>query len=81
MVGHLLVSISSYLHPPTAATFCLIYLSGFDSFSMSVSRAIDACHFLIELAACGEWEGGRMLACPRTLLPWSDHLSFFGPPG
>ena len=54
MEGEILASIGSYLHPPTAGSFCLIFLSGFSSFPMSVASAIDTCHFMIELAACGK---------------------------
>lgn len=56
MEGELLASIGSYLHPPTAGSFCLIFLSGFSSFPMSVASAIDNCHFMIALAACGKRE-------------------------
>jgi hypothetical protein len=59
MEGELLASIGSHLHPPTAGSFCLIFLSGFSSFPTSMASAIDTCHFMIELAACGERERER----------------------
>lgn len=60
MERRLLASLLLFLHPPYAGTFCLIFLCGFRSFPMSVSFAIDTCHFLIELAACGKKERERI---------------------
>jgi hypothetical protein len=54
--GELLASLGSYLHPPTAGSFCLIFMSRFSSFPMPVASAIDTCHFMIKLAACSKRE-------------------------
>jgi hypothetical protein len=48
----IVASLGSYLHPPTASTFCLIFLSGFTNLPISVSSAVETCLFMIELAAC-----------------------------
>ena len=45
----IVASLGSYLHPPTASTFCLILLSGFINLPVS---AVETCLFVIELAAC-----------------------------
>lgn len=48
----IVASLGSYLHPPLASTFCLIFLSGFTNLPISVSSAVETCLFMIELAAC-----------------------------
>lgn len=48
----IVASLGTYLHPPTASTFCLIFLSGFTNLLISVSYAVEKCLFMIELAAC-----------------------------
>ena len=46
---------SSYMYPPTANSFCLMFLStGFPSISTPMSTVIESCQFMIELATCGE---------------------------
>jgi hypothetical protein len=84
MEGRLLASLLVFLHPPNAGTFCLIILSGFRSFPMSVSCAIDTCHFLIELAACGKKDRERMAHTIHGLFFFSgpgltSTRFFFGP--
>lgn len=78
MERRLLMTLLSFLHPPNAGTFCLIFLSGFRSFPMSVSCAIDTCHFLIELAACGKEEGERKVG--KYADTQSTEHSFFSRP-
>lgn len=56
MEGTLVASLwlGSYVYPPMALSFALMFMSELRHFPLYVSSAVETCQFIIELAACGE---------------------------
>lgn len=67
MEGKLVASLwlGSYVYPPTAGSFALMFMSDFRCFPLHLPSALEICQFIIELAACGE----RILCRPFLLTP------------
>ena len=60
MEQELVGALGSYLHPPTAESFCLMLLGRLPSVSSSM---VETCQFMIELAACGETSWVQCIVC------------------
>ena len=54
MEEEIVSSLGSYIYPPTAGSFCLMFLGRYPFLSTPISAVIETCQFMIELAACGE---------------------------
>lgn len=52
MEEEIVSSLGSYIYPPTAGSFCLMFLGKFPCDSAPVSAVIETCQFMMEIAAC-----------------------------